>query len=103
MNDIRQMMARAQKLQAKVSEVQKNLENVDVKGTSGSGSVEVTMTVGGAVKSISLKEEIVDPKEKDLLEDLIVAALNDARNEASKIYESEMAAATGGLKLPGLI
>ncbi|MDR1289527.1 MAG: YbaB/EbfC family nucleoid-associated protein [Holosporales bacterium] len=96
------MFAKAQKLQAKMAEVQKGLENREVSGTSGSGAVTVVMTVSGVVKSISIDKELINPDEKDLLEDLIVAALGDARFESAKIYDTEMSAVTGGLNLPGM-
>jgi DNA-binding YbaB/EbfC family protein len=96
------MFARVQKLQAKVAEVQKGLEDREVTGTAGSGAVSVVMTVSGVVKSISINKEIINPDEKDLLEDLIVAALGDARSTSAKIYETEMSAVTGGLNLPGM-
>ncbi|MDR1034678.1 MAG: YbaB/EbfC family nucleoid-associated protein [Holosporales bacterium] len=102
MNNMQQMFARAQKLQAKVAEVQKDLELKEVSGSSGAGAVTIVMTVSGIVKSISIDKSLVNPDEKDLLEDLIIAALGDARTTASKIYEAEMSAATGGLNLPGM-
>ncbi|MDR1476005.1 MAG: YbaB/EbfC family nucleoid-associated protein [Holosporales bacterium] len=102
MNNMQQMLARAQKLQSKVAEVQKELENKEVTGTSGGGAIKVIMTVSGVVKSISIDKELVNPDETDLLEDLIVAALSDARAASAKIYEAEMSAATGGLNLPGM-
>ncbi|MDR0640809.1 MAG: YbaB/EbfC family nucleoid-associated protein [Holosporales bacterium] len=101
MNNMRQVMAQAQKLQAKVAEVQKELENRDVTGSAGSGSVEVVMSLKGLVKSVTINKDIINAEEKDLLEDLIVAALNDAKVRADAIYEEEMRAATGGFGLPG--
>ncbi|MDR1233547.1 MAG: YbaB/EbfC family nucleoid-associated protein [Holosporales bacterium] len=103
MNNMQQLLARAQKLQAKVAEVQKELENKDVSGAAGSGAVEVVMSMKGIVRSITISKDIINPDEKDLLEDLIVAALNDAKSKADKIYEEEMKAATGGLGLPGMM
>jgi DNA-binding YbaB/EbfC family protein len=102
MNNMQQILARAQKLQAKVAEVQKQLEKEVVTGISGSGAVNVTMTVKGSVKSISIDKKVIAPEEKELLEDLIIAALNDAKTKADKIYEDGMKDVTGGVQIPGL-
>ncbi|MDR0942780.1 MAG: YbaB/EbfC family nucleoid-associated protein [Holosporales bacterium] len=102
MNNIQQMLAKAQKLQAKVAETQKELEKKETTGTSGSGAVSILMTLKGEVKSISIDKEVVNPNEKDLLEDLIVAAFADAKQKADKMYEDGMKEATGVVGLPGL-
>ncbi|MDR2666680.1 MAG: YbaB/EbfC family nucleoid-associated protein [Holosporales bacterium] len=102
MNNMQQILARAQKLQAKVSETQKQLEKEIVTGTSGSGMVNITMTVKGNVQSISIDKKVISPEEKELLEDLIIAALNDAKTQADRIYEDGMKDITGGVQIPGL-
>jgi DNA-binding YbaB/EbfC family protein len=102
MNNMQQILARAQKLQAKVAETQKQLEKESVTGTSGSGAINVTMTVKGNIESISIDKKVIDPDEKELLEDLIIAALNDAKAKADKIYEDGMKDVTGGIQIPGL-
>ena len=101
MNNMQQILARAQKLQAKVNEAQKKLDKEEVTGTSASGAVTIVMTVKGDIKSISIDKEIVNPEEKDILEDLILAAFNDAKSKADSRYETEMKEATGGLNIPG--
>lgn len=101
MNNMQQILARAQKLQAKVTETQNKLANEEISGTSGSGMVSITMTVNGSVKSISVNKDIINPDEKDILEDLILAAFNDAKQKADTKYEEEMKKATGGMNIPG--
>ncbi len=101
MNNMQQILARAQKLQAKVTETQNKLANEEVSGSSGSGMVSIVMTVNGNIKSISINKEIINPEEKDILEDLILAAFNDAKQQADAKYEKEMKEATGGLNIPG--
>lgn len=101
MNNMQQIFARAQKLQAKVTETQNKLANEEISGTSGSGMVSITMTVSGNVKSISINKDIINPDEKDILEDLILAAFNDAKQKADAKYEEEMKKATGGMNIPG--
>ncbi len=101
MNNMQQIFARAQKLQAKVNEAQKKLENEEVSGSSGSGAVSVIMTVKGNVKSVSINKEVIDPNDSEMLEDLIVAALNDAKAKADAVYEKGMKEATAGLNIPG--
>lgn len=101
MNNMQQILARAQKLQAKVTETQNKLANEEISGTAGSGMVSITMTVSGNVKSISINKDIINPDEKDILEDLILAAFNDAKQKADAKYEEEMKKATGGMNIPG--
>ena len=101
MNNMQQIFARAQKLQAKVTETQNKLANEEISGTAGSGMVSITMTVSGNVKSISINKDIINPDEKDILEDLILAAFNDAKQKADAKYEEEMKKATGGMNIPG--
>ena len=101
MNNMQQIFAQAQKLQAKVNAAQKKLENEEVSGTSGAGAVDIVMTIKGEVKSVSVKKEVIDPEDKEMLEDLIVAAFNDAKAKADALYEKGMKEATGGLNIPG--
>lgn len=103
MNNMQQMLARAQKLQAKIAEAQEELKKREITGSSGSGAVVVVMSLAGSVVSVSIEKAVVDPEEKEVLEDLIVAALRDAKQKADSLYEEEMAKVTGGFKMPGLI
>ncbi len=101
MNNMQQILARAQKLQAKMTEAQSKLALEETSGSSGGGMVSIVMTLSGNVKSISINKEIINPDEKDMLEDLVLAAFNDAKQKADKKYEEEMKKATGGMGIPG--
>ena len=98
--NIQAMLKQAQALQARVSKVQEELKTREMIGTSGGGKVKVTMTGAHEVTAIAIDPEVVNPEEADLLEDLIVAALNDARGKVNKMIEEEMGRATGGMGLP---
>lgn len=102
MNNINQLFAQAKKLQDNVAKAQDNIKDKEVVGTAGSGAVEITLTVNGKMKLIVIDKKIIDPEDKEMLEDLIVTAFNDAKSKADAIYEEEMKKATGGMHLPGL-
>ena len=102
MNNMQQLLNRAQKLQEKMEIAQKEMELKEVTGTSGSGMVSITMTLKGNLKGIIIDKSVVNPEEKDMLEDLIVAAFNDAKNKADAMYEEGMKEATGGLDVSKL-
>ena len=98
--NIQTMMKQAQALQAKVAKIQAELKTREMIGTSGGGKVKVTMTGAHEVTAITIDPEVVNPEEADLLEDLVVAALNDARGKVDKMIEEEMGRVTGGMGLP---
>jgi DNA-binding YbaB/EbfC family protein len=96
-----EMMKQAKKMQAKMAEVQESLALLEVEGSSGGGLVKVTANGQGAIKSVKIDPSLVDPKEVDVLEDLVTAALHDAQKKAEDKSAEEMDKVTGGLKLPG--
>lgn len=98
--NIQTMMKQAQALQAKVAKIQAELKTREMIGTSGGGKVKVTMTGAHEVTAISIDPEVVNPEEADLLEDLVLVALNDARGKVDKMIEEEMGRVTGGMGLP---
>jgi DNA-binding YbaB/EbfC family protein len=98
--NIQQMMKQAQALQAKMAAVQAELKTRELVGTAGGGKVKITMNGGHEVTAISIDPEVVNPEEADLLEDLVLAAFNDARSKVSRMVEEEMGRVTGGLGLP---
>ncbi|MDR3031254.1 MAG: YbaB/EbfC family nucleoid-associated protein [Holosporales bacterium] len=102
MNNMRQLFSQAQKLQAQVAKAQAELETQEVTGTSGAGAVSVTITLKGAPKAISINKEIVNPEETDILEDLILAALGDAKQKADSAFEEGMKRATNGMDISKL-
>ena len=96
------MMRQAQQLQQKMSEVQQQMANTTVEASAGGGMVTVTATGSLTVTSIKIDPTVVDPEDLQMLEDLIVAATNEALKKAREMMESEMSKVTGGLKLPGM-
>ena len=94
------MMRQAQKLQAELQKVQEELENSTVEGSSGGWVIKVIMTGKQTIESITIDPETVDDIE--LLQDLVVAAVNDAFNKTQEMAASKMGAITGGMNIPGL-
>jgi nucleoid-associated protein EbfC len=100
MKDIMGLMKQAQAMQQKLQDAQAELENVEVEGASGGGVVTVKVTGKGALKAISIDPSLLNADEKEILEDLIVAAMNDARGKADRAAQERMADLTKGLPLP---
>jgi nucleoid-associated protein EbfC len=100
MKNIAQMMKQAQAMQAKMQEMQAALERTEVTGVAGGGMVTVTVSGKGEMRRIKIDPKLIDPNEATMLEDLIVAAVNDARAKAEQQMQAEMAKLTGGLQLP---
>ncbi len=100
MKNLGQMMKQAQEMQNKMAEMQAKLDQVEVTGASGGGMVSVTLTGKGEMRKIKLDKSLMDPEEVEMLEDLILAAFNDARGKVEDHVAGEMAKVTGGLKLP---
>ena len=94
------MMKQAQQLQKKMAEAQEKLNEIEVEGTSGGGLVKVLSTAKGIVKKISIDESLLNKDEVEILEDLIVAAINDAKQKGETVTQEEMKSLTGGLPLP---
>lgn len=100
MKNLGQLMKQAQQMQAKMAEMQEQLGRMEVEGAAGGGLVRATITGKGEVKQLKIEPSLVDPKEVEVLEDLIVAAINDARTKADNAAAEEMKKLTGGLNLP---
>jgi DNA-binding YbaB/EbfC family protein len=92
----------AQQMQAEMARVQAELERTTLDGSAGGGAVRVTVTGKLEVVSVTLDAAVVDPQDVEMLQDLIVAAVNDALRNARELTERKMAAVTGGMRLPGL-
>ena len=101
MKNLGQLMKQAQAMQTKMAEMQAQLEAVEMTGMAGGGMVQVTLNGKGDLKKLQIDKGVVDPAEIEVLEDLIVAAFNDARAKVNAHAESEMQKLTGGLQLPG--
>jgi nucleoid-associated protein EbfC len=101
MKNIGQLMKQAQEMQAKMAEMQAQLEAIEMTGGAGGGMIQLTLNGKGDLKKLKIDPALLDPKETEVLEDLIVAAFNDARGKVSAHAEQEMQKLTGGLQLPG--
>ena len=100
MVNIGNMMKQAQQLQKKMADVQEKLNSIEVEGSSGGGMVKVMSTAKGEIKRISIDDSLMKQEEKEITEDLIVAAINDAKQKAELATQEEMKSVTGGLSLP---
>ena len=100
--NMNQMIKQAQKMQDQITELQEDIEARDFSATAGGGAVEVTLTGKKTIKSLTLKPEVVDPEDIEMLQDLIISAVNEAVNNIETTTEAEMSKITGGVALPGL-
>jgi DNA-binding YbaB/EbfC family protein len=102
--DFMGMMKQARALQARMAEIQSEIAALEVEGTAGGGLVRVVMSGKGEMKRLAIDPSLVKPDEREILEDLVVAAANDARGKAEAALAEKMRSAAGGLDLPpGLI
>lgn len=100
MADFLGMMKQAAQLQAKMKALQDELDHVEVEGSAGAGLVVVRMTAKMEVKGVSIDPSLMKAEEREILEDLLVTAHNDARRKAEAAMQDKMSALTGGLPLP---
>ncbi|MFL2799368.1 MAG: YbaB/EbfC family nucleoid-associated protein [Paracoccaceae bacterium] len=100
LGDMAKMMKQAKEMQGKVSEVQDGLSKILVNGESGAGLVKVTMTAKGDITNLDIDPSIFSPTEKEVVEDLIIAALTDAKKKSLDRTQKEMAKITNELGLP---
>jgi DNA-binding YbaB/EbfC family protein len=98
--NINQLMKQAQQMQKKLADAQAQIEQLEVEGASGGGMVKVTITGKGRLKAIAIDPKIIDANEKEMLEDLIVAAINDANDKKEASSENMMSGVAGGMNLP---
>jgi nucleoid-associated protein EbfC len=94
------MMKQLQQMQAKMAKVQEDLGAMTVTGTAGGGMVEVVVNGHQKVLSVTVKPEVVDPTDVEMLQDLVMAAINDAMDKARHLASNEMGSVTAGLGLP---
>ncbi|WP_374762917.1 YbaB/EbfC family nucleoid-associated protein [Yunchengibacter salinarum] len=100
MKNLSEMLKKAQEMQTKMGEMQDGLDEIEVEGSAGGGMVRVTMTAKGVMKAVSLDDSLFSAEEKDVVEDLIVAAHNQAKDKAQEKAQEKMQELTGGLDLP---
>ncbi len=99
---MQEMMRQAQQMQKKMAELQDELKQRTVQATSGGGMITVTATGGLEIQNIEIDHTVVDPNDVGMLQDLVVAACNEALRKAREMMENEMSKITGGLKIPGM-
>jgi len=100
MKNLGQMMKQAQEMQTRMQEMQNALEAVEITGTAGGDMVRVTVNGKGEMRSLSVDESLVVPADKEVMEDLVVAACNDARKKLDAHVQEETSKIMGGLQLP---
>jgi DNA-binding YbaB/EbfC family protein len=103
--DMSKMLEQVQQLQAQMQKAQEELKNETVEATAGGGMVTVTATGGGEIKSIKIDPKAIDPDDPEMLEDMVVAAVNEALRASQGLIESKLGPALGGLHglgLPGM-
>jgi hypothetical protein len=98
--DMMGMMKQAAQLQAKMQELQAELDRTEVEGSAGGGLVTVTLSAKGDLKAVKFDDSLIKPEEKEILEDLLVAAHAEARKKAEALMQEKMTSLTGGLPLP---
>jgi len=100
LGDMAKMMKQAQEMQGKMAQMQEDLENIMVEGVSGAGLVKATATAKGELKGLDIDPSIFNGDDKEVVEDLILAAIKDAQSKATERAQAEMAKMTEGLGLP---
>lgn len=100
MKNLGNMMKQAQQMQAKMAEMQAKIAEIEVEGAAGGGMVKVTVTGKGEARRIQIDKTLINPDEAEMLEDLLVAAFNDARVKSETLMQGEMSKLTAGLNLP---
>ncbi len=100
MRDLMGIMKQAQAMQQKMQDMQTELDGIEVEGSAGGGMVKVQMTAKGQVRSVRIDPSLLVPDEAEIVEDLVLAALNDARGKADRAAQEKMEAVTKGLPLP---
>jgi nucleoid-associated protein EbfC len=100
MPDFLGLMKQATELKSKMEAMQAELDQIEVEGAAGGGMIKVRMTAKGEVKAVTLDPSLMKPEEVEIVEDLIVTALGDARRKAEAMLQDKMKSLTGGLPLP---
>ena len=100
--NMNQMVRQAQKMQDQITELQADIEAREFTATAGGGVVEATLNGKKEIKTLTLKPEVVDPEDIETLQDLIIAAINEAVSNIEATTETEMSKITGGVSIPGM-
>ena len=100
MKNLGNLMKQASQMQAKMAEMQTKMQEIEVVGSSGAGMLQVTLNGKFEMKKVKIDPSLVDPSDVEVLEDLLLAAFNDAKGKAEALMQDEMAKLTGGMTLP---
>jgi len=100
--DMNEMMQQAQRMQLELARAQEEIKTMTYTASAGGGMVQVTAVGDGSVQSISINPEVVDPDDIEMLEDLVVAAVNEAIRGVAQQGEARLSSVTGGISIPGL-
>ena len=100
LGDMAKLMKQAQEMQGKMTDAQAKLDEIEVTGSAGAGLVSATVTAKGSLRALDIDPSILVPSEKEVVEDLIVAAIKDAQEKAAVASQDEMAKVTEGMNLP---
>jgi hypothetical protein len=100
LGDMAKIMKQAQEMQSRMTDAQARLDEIEVTGESGAGLVQVTATAKGEVRRLAIDPSLFKPEEREVVEDLIVAAIQDAQARAAEAAQTEMSKVTEGLELP---
>ena len=99
--NMQKMLRQAQKMQADMAILQEELKTTEVQAEAGGGMVCATVTCGQELVKLEIKKEVVDPEDVEMLEDMVIAAVNEALRKAAELSTNEMAKITKGMNLPG--
>ena len=100
MKDLNEILGMATRVQEELTRAQENLDKIEVEGAAGGGLVKVRASAKGRILGVAIDESLLAPSEKQILEDLVTAAFNDARKKADEVSSVEMGKMTSGLSLP---
>jgi DNA-binding YbaB/EbfC family protein len=100
--NMKEMMRQAQRLQSKMSKLQEELASRQVEASAGGGMVKAVVNGKPELVSVTIEKDAVDPEDIEMLQDLVVAAVNEALTRSKEMVEGEMGKLTGGLKIPGM-
>jgi DNA-binding YbaB/EbfC family protein len=102
LKDMGALFKQAKEMQSKMTEIQESLSQQRVEASVGGGMVQVTANGNNEILAVKVEEELINMKDKAILEDLLVGAINEAMRKANELKQTEMAKLTGGMKIPGL-
>ena len=100
--NMNKLLKQAQKMQAQMMKAQEDMAKKEIEGTAGGGMVKVVLNGGGDLQSVKIDKQVVDPEDIEMLEDLIMAAFNNAQEKIKELSNSTFGSLTGGLNIPGM-